>query len=152
MKIKTEISADGEEEILIRCKSKTDQIRRIEAILENLLIGGKEMVLTIAGTEHYVPIKDILFFESLAGKICAHTKERMFTCEYKLYELEAILPSFFVRISKSTIANVMPITSLRRELVGNGEITFKDCGKKAYFSRGYYKPLRDKIDEMRLGK
>lgn len=152
MKIKTEICAAGEEEILIRCSSKTDQIRRIESILENLLISEKEMVLTLSGTEYYVLIKDILFFESLDGKIYAHTKERMFTCEYKLYELETILPSFFVRISKSTIANVMTITSLRRELVGNGEITFKDCSKKAYFSRGYYKPLRDKIDEMRLGK
>ena len=152
MKIKTEICADGEEEILIRCSSKTEQIRRIESILENLLISEKEMVLTLSGTEYYVLIKDILFFEALDGRIYAHTKERMFTCEYKLYELETILPSFFVRISKSVIANVMTITSLRRELVGNGEITFKDCGKKTFFSRGYYRVLRDKIDEMRLGK
>ena len=152
MKIKTVISADNEEEILIRCKSKTEQIKRIESILENLLICEKEMVLTIAETDYYILINDILFFESFDGKIYAHTKNRIFTCKHKLYELEAILPSIFVRISKSTIANIMTITSLRRELVGNGEITFKDCGKKAYFSRGYYKHLRDKMDEMRLGK
>ncbi len=152
MKIKTEICADGEEEILIRCRSKTDQIKRIEEVLENLLTGKREMVLLLSGTEYYIPIKDILFFEALEGKVYAHTKERMFTCEYKLYELETILPSFFVRISKSSIANVMAVTSLRRELVGNGEITFKDCGKTTWFSRGYYRFLRDKIDEMRLGK
>ncbi len=152
MKIKTEICPDGEEEILIRCQRKTEQIRHIEAILENLLASDREMVLTLAGTEYYVSVREILFFESFEGKIYAHTKERMYACEYKLFELETILPYFFVRISKSSIANVLEITSLRRELVGNGEMTFKDCSKKTYFSRGYYRVLRDKIDEMRLGK
>lgn len=152
MKIKTEICADAEEEILIRCKAKTDQIKKIESVLESLLISEREMVLHLSGSEHYVPLRNILLFEALDGKIYAHTKDRIFTCEHKLFELESILPSYFARISKSNIANIMLIASLRRELAGNGEITFKGCDKKAYFSRGYYKILRDKIDEMRLGK
>lgn len=152
MKIKTEISEGGDEEIIIRCRSKTDQIRNIEAILENLIMSDREMVLYIAGAEYYVPISDILFFESCDGKVFAHTKEQMFTADYKLFELENLLPSSFVRISKSTIANIMKISSLHREIVGNGEVRFVCCDKKAYFSRGYYKILRDKIDEMRLGR
>jgi len=152
LKIKTEICVDGEEEIVIRCHSKTDRIQNIETVLENLLLRDREMLLTLAGTEYYIPVKDIQFFESLNGKVYAHTQERMFTCDHKLFELENILPSSFVRISKSTIANIMLISSLRRELVGNGEVSFGEGGKKAYFSRGYYQLLRDKIDEMRLGK
>ena len=31
-----------------------------------------------------------------------------------------------------------------------GEITFRDSDKRTYFSRGYYKPLHEKITEMRL--
>ena len=112
----------------------------------------REMTLQLSGTEYYVPIKEILFFEAFNGKVYAHTVERMYMTPYKLFELENIMPSSFVRISKSTIANIMLITSLRREIVGNGEISFRSCEKKAYFSRGYYKVLRDKIDEMRLGK
>ena len=38
------------------------------------------------------------------------------------------------------------------DVTGNGEITFKSCEKRAYFSRGYYKKLREKIDEVRFGK
>jgi DNA-binding LytR/AlgR family response regulator len=74
----------------------------------------------------------------------------MYTAPYKLFELENILPSSFVRISKSSIANVMRISSLSRELVGNGEITFTRSDKKTYFSRGYYKILRDRIEEIRF--
>jgi DNA-binding LytR/AlgR family response regulator len=99
-----------------------------------------------------VPLREIIFFEAYDGKIFAHTKDKTFNCEYKLFELENILPSSFARISKSTVANVMQISYLRRELVGNGEIGFKGCDKRTYFSRSYYKILKDKIDEMRLGK
>ena len=152
LKIKTEICTDGEEEILIRCRSKTDHIKKIASVLENLLVSDREMVLYLSGAEHFVPLRDILFFEALDGKVYAHTNERMFTCDHKLFELESILPSYFARISKSNIANIMLVASLRRELAGNGEITFRNCDKKAYFSRGYYKILRDKINEMRLGK
>ena len=33
------------------------------------------------------------------GKIYAHTQKKTYSCEYKLFELENILPSSFVRIS-----------------------------------------------------
>ena len=152
MKIRTEICDDGQEEIIIRCRARTDQIKNIESMLEGLVSSEREMTLHLSGVEYYVPIKDILFFETYDGKIYAHTQKKTYSCEYKLFELENLLPSCFARISKSTVANVMMISSLRRELVGNGEIGFKGCDKRTYFSRSYYKVLRDKIDEMRLGK
>ena len=152
LKIRTEICDDGQEEVIIKCRARTDQIRNIEAMLENLVAADREMILHSSGVEYYVPIKEILFFDSYDGKIYAHTRENTFTCDFKLFELENILPSSFLRISKSTVANIMLISYLKRELVGNGEIGFKDCDKRTYFSRGYYKLLRDKIDEMRLGK
>ncbi len=152
MRIRTEICDEGCDEIIIRCSSQTNRIKNIETVLESLLMSEREMTLQLSGTEYYVPIKEILFFEAFDGKVYSHTAERMYMTPYKLFELENIMPSSFVRISKSTIANIMLITSLHREIVGNGEISFRGCEKKAYFSRGYYKVLRDKIDEMRLGK
>ena len=114
--------------------------------------GQTELTLTIGSREYYVPKSDILFFETYDGKVCAHTKDRMYQTDYKLFQLEEILPAYFVRISKSVIANVRQISSLGRELTGNGEITFKGCNKATYFSRGYYKILKDKIEEVRFGK
>lgn len=152
MKIRIEIAEDAPEEIIIRCRERTDQVRLIESVAENILRGGSELALTVGNREYYVEKSDILFFETYDGKVCAHTKDRMYQADYKLFELQEILPVYFVRISKSVIANVKQISSLCRELTGNGEITFKGCDKTTYFSRGYYKILKEKIEEVRFGK
>ncbi len=152
MKIKTEICNACEEEILIRCNSRTELIKRIESVLQALIKNEKEMILHSSGAEHYVPISQILFFESNGGKIYAHTAGQVCTTEYKLFELENILPKTFARVSKSAIVNIMLISSLQREYVGNGKLTFKNTDKSIYFSRAYYKILKTKIDEMRLVK
>ena len=151
MRIKIEFS-DECEEIVIRCRERDGRILEIERALDNILKGSSEMVLYSSGTEYFIPKGDILFFESEGDKIYARTAEKSYITDYRLFELEDLMPSYFVRISKSTIANVKAISSMRREVTGNGEITFKNCERRAYFSRNYYRKLRDKIDEVRLGK
>lgn len=150
MKIRIEICGEGEEEIIIRARTHDERIDRIEGALEGIVKSRRELTLYIGNVEYYIPVTDILFFETDGGRVCAHTSAGMYTAHYKLFELENILPSSFVRISKSAIANVMKISSLSRELVGNGEITFSGSDKRTYFSRAYYKILRDRIEEIRL--
>lgn len=150
MKIRIEICEGDEEEIIVRCHTHDERIRQIEGALEGIVKSRRELTLYIGNTEYYVPISEILFFETSEGKVYAHTKDRTLTAPHKLFELENMLPSSFVRISKSSIANVKVISSITRELVGNGVITFYGCAKKTYFSRSYYKILKDRIDEIRL--
>ena len=152
MRIRTEISE--EEEIVIRCREKDDHTERLERAIRRLLENGnrREIVLYSSGAEYYIPFSEILYFESAGGKIYAHTARSVYSTDKKLFELEEELPSCFVRAAKSTIVNVYLIISLHREVVGNGEIYFKGSEKVAYFSRGYYRSLRDKIQEMRIGK
>lgn len=150
MKIRTEIS--DSEEIIIRCRERNDRIRSLEAAIEETLRGENEISLFSDGTEFFVPKISILYFESSGGKVYAHTRDRIYTAPHKLFELEGILPSSFVRISKSAIANIAEISYLRREIVGNGEMGFRGCEKKVYFSRAYFKLLQYKIEEMRLKK
>ena len=149
MRIRVEIS-DESEEIVIKCREHDSSVVDIERAIENVLKGSGELLLYINGTEYYVAKNEILFFESEGDKIYANTSDKRYVTTYKLFELEDIMPSCFVRISKSTIANIRLISSLRREVTGNGELTFKGSAKKAYFSRGYYKRLREKIDEVRF--
>ncbi len=151
MRIKIEI-ADESEEIVIRCRERDERILEIERVIDTVLKGSGEMALYLSGTEFFVVKSDILFFESEGDKIYAQTSDKRYVTDYKLFELENVMPHYFVRISKSTIANVKVISSMRREVTGNGEVTFKNCERRAYFSRGYYKRLRDKIDEVRFGK
>lgn len=150
MKIRTELS--DTEEIVIRCREKNDRIRSLEAALEETLRGENEISLFVDGTEYFIPKIYVLFFESSHGKVYAHTKDRIYTAHYKLFELEGILPPSFTRVSKSAIANVAEVSYLRRELVGNGELGFRGCDKKVYFSRAYFKLLEYKIEEMRFKK
>lgn len=152
MKIRIEISDTGEEEIVIRCRERNETIALLEKTVEGIVRGGGELTLYLDSTEFYVPKEDILFFESLDGKVYAHTADRMFVTHMKLFEVEDCMPSYFVRIAKSTVANCKRISALRREIMGNGEIMFRHSDKKAYFSRNYYKILKDKIDEIRFSK
>jgi DNA-binding LytR/AlgR family response regulator len=148
MKIRTEIS--DTDEIVIRCRERSDRIRSMEAAIEEYLRGENELSLFADGIEHFVPKISILFFESSNGKVYAHTRDKIFSSTYKLFELEELMPSCFVRVSKSVVANIAEISYFRREIVGNGEMGFRGCEKKVYFSRAYYKLLKYKIDETRL--
>lgn len=150
MKIKTEINEGAEEEIIIRCKHRSDKITLLEKLIESTLNESSELTLYINNTEHYVKKSDVLFFESESKGVYAHTAEAMLRTTHKLFELESILPPYFVRVSKSVIVNVSSISSLRRELMGGGELCFKNSDKKTYFSRNYYRILKDKIKEIRF--
>ena len=140
------------DEIVIRCREPSEKVYALRDAIEDAMRGENEIQLTIGSAEHFVPKNEILFFESGDGKVYAHTRDAIYTAPYKLFELESLMPPFFVRISKSAIANLHQITSIRREVVGNGELTFRGSQKKIYFSRAYYKLLQYKMEEMRLGK
>lgn len=150
MRIRIETGED--EEIVIRCREPNEKTYALRAAIEDVMRGENEIRLTSDGREHFLPKSEILFFESSEGKVYAHTANEIYTAPYKLFELEDIMSSSFVRISKSVIVNLLQIRSIRREVVGNGELTFRNSYKKTYFSRAYYKLLQYKIEEMRLGK
>ncbi len=152
MKVRIEISPDGEDEIIIKCKRMDERVELARTLLDGALGGQGELLLYIGNTEHYIKKDDILFFESTDNKVFAHTSDKMLRTDYKLFELEDIMPSYFVRISKSAIANVKLISSLSRELTGNGVLTFKGTNKQVYFSRAYHRQLKDKIEEVRFLK
>ena len=150
MKLKTEICDVDETEIIIRCSGRTEKIKNLEMMLESWLLQSSELVLTLDDTEYYVPKKDILFFETENGKVTAHTSSRVFYTDYKLYELEKLMPPTFIRVSKSCILNVDAVSAIHHNITGASEVIFKRGDKKVFVSRAYYKMLKDKIYEMRF--
>lgn len=151
-KTKIEIQTDGEEEIIIRCRSITDDVIRLQALLDGASNKDSEMELHLNGNDYFVKIRDILFFETAESKTAAHTKNRMYYTDLKLYELEERLPRSFMRISKSCIVNINLIASTKREITGICEASFYDSPKKVFISRSYFKPFRETLNEMRLNK
>lgn len=151
MKIKIEIAEALEEnEMLIRCRGLTDEIAAIQKAVLEITSSKQKFVFYKGNIEYYLVLDDILFFETDEKGISAHTKTDAYQSKYKLYELENILPSFFMRVSKSTILNINHIYSIDRNLTASSVVAFSGTHKQVYVSRYYYKPLISKLEEKRL--
>ncbi|MBQ3012236.1 MAG: LytTR family transcriptional regulator DNA-binding domain-containing protein [Clostridia bacterium] len=147
VRIRTELS--DTDEIVIRCREKNDRVKKLEIAIEEALLREDTLTLSSGGADYFIPKGEILYFESSNGSVYAHTASGVYVAHYKLCELESLMAPTFTRISKSAIANVMMISSVKRELVGNGELTFYGSDKTVWFSRAYFKLLQYKLDEMR---
>lgn len=153
MKVKIEI-VEGleEEEVVIRCENLNDSVISLQNYLSKQNNGKRCLLLVDGGTDFFIPMEDIYFFETEGREIRAHTADKIFSCGYKLYELEEMLPGSFMRISKSTIANLDHIYSITRNLTASSMVEFKDSLKKAMVSRSYYKLLLERLNARRLGR
>lgn len=153
MKVKIEIDENlQEEEVIIRCKSLNDSIVSLQNYISEQKNGKQCIPLYQGGTEYYVPIDKIYFFETEGRELHAHTRDKLFNTTYKLYELEEILPGYFLRISKSTIVNLDYIYSITRNLTASSIVEFTQSSKKALVSRAYYKVLIESIETRRMRK
>ena len=149
MKLRTVIS-DGDEEIVITCKERSDKIVFIEDLIKNAIGHGSALLLTSGELQYFIPIKEIIFCESYDGRTICHTSDKVLNSSYKLFELEKILSPVFCRASKSTLINCREVYSVRKNLAGPSEISFRSTAKKAYLSRSYYKMFMEKMNETRL--
>ncbi|MCM1387711.1 MAG: LytTR family transcriptional regulator [Bacillus sp. (in: Bacteria)] len=151
MKIKIEIEESlAEDEVLIRCRALTEEISAIQKAVSEASGTAQKLVFYRGNTEYYLSLDDIYFFETDETGISAHTKTDAYQTKYKLYELENILPGFFMRVSKSAILNTNHIYSINRNLTASSVVSFLDTHKQVYVSRYYYRPLISKLEEKRL--
>lgn len=108
MKLRIEIDSNLEEtEIVIKAAALTDEIADLQRLLQE---SKSPRLIFYKGTgEYYLDLSEILFFETEGNKIYAHTQKDAYEVRLKLYELESILPRYFSRVSKSTIANIRQV-------------------------------------------
>ncbi len=150
-KVRIEIDPTAEEEVVIRCRELTPEILELRSIAEGGRPGEVQALsLTLNECEYFVPLVELLFFETYDGRTTAHTVGRMYYTDLKLCELIEILPNSFMRVSKSCILNIRAVSGLRRDVTGIGEAFFTGCNKKVSISRMYYKAFRERIVETRL--
>ena len=106
MKIRVEIDGSlREDEIIIRCGRVDDSIMKLHKILLEQIASEGRLTFFKENREYYFPADHVLFFETEGEYVYAHTAEDMFRTNYRLYELEGVLPPAFCRISKSAIVN-----------------------------------------------
>ena len=152
MKVRIE-PTDGttEDEVIIRCRhAESETVQRIYRYALEQAEAGASLTFYKENREYYFPLENVLFFETEGEHIYAHTADDAFLIKYRLYELERMLPQFFVRASKSTIGNVRKVFSVTRSLTSSSLVQFTESHKQVYVSRYYYRDLRQKLQERSL--
>ncbi|MDD4095699.1 MAG: LytTR family DNA-binding domain-containing protein [Oscillospiraceae bacterium] len=161
-----EVNDEAEDEIVVRCRKVTPEIESLArelGLLEKQAGGGsghnkKRNVAAGSLTpefykgeqQYFLSFSEILFFETEDEKVIAHTATDAYETKQRLYELESMLPASFVRVSRSTIANVTHIFSIQRGLTRVSHITFRGSYKEVYASRKYGPVLKVKMEERYL--
>jgi len=138
-----------EEEIILRCHTMDENIRLKCSAIEAMLHNKPAIVYHKEDREFFLPSSDILFFETDGELVYAHSKNEMFSVNYRLYQLEEMLPHEFVRISKSTVANSSQIMSLTKTLPSSVSVQFFNTHKQVHVSRHYHKQLKQKLSQRR---
>ena len=134
MKFTLIIDPDADEEIVVRVhqqSSLTDQI-------ENLVMQYQGTDKIAAYTEDEMKLLSFDMIECITvldGKTYAiDLNNQQYRLKQRLYELEALLPSSFIRINKSTIANEKQIERFVATFSGAVDALFR-CGYRDYVSR-----------------
>ena len=146
MKLRIEVSGGlPEPEVIVRCGHVDEVVRRLQAYI--LGLSGPKLIFYKGQQEFYLPVEEILFFETSGEQVYAHTKNDAFRVKHRLYELETMLPHAFARAGKGVIVNTGCIYALGRNLASSSLVQFAGTHKQVYVSRHYYKALKAKINE-----
>lgn len=147
MKIRVEIDPSlNETEVVIHAPAITNEVALIQKAVSNVTDDKSEIVFYKDETEFYLSLTKILFFEANGNKIVAHSADNEYEVKYKLYELEEILPAYFLRVSKSTILNTRRVYGLTKNLTAASRVEFSGSPKVVYVSRNYYKSLKEVLN------
>lgn len=146
MKINIQIDDSLDEcEVVIRTPELNNEVEQIQKALSGFNSGKGEIIFLKDDTEYYFGVDKILFFETDANRVMAHTATDCFEVRRKLYELEEMLPAYFLRVSKSTILNTRKVFGLTKNVTASSKVDFAGSKKSVYVSRNFYKPLKEML-------
>ena len=145
MRYKLIIDKNAEEEIIAVVHAPSSLTQQIE----NLVCGfsGADSIMGYREDEiRRLPFSEIECITVLDRKVTAIDSEG---CRYRLQDrlrdLEAIAPSYFIRINKSTLANEHRITRFDAVFSGGVDAVFQ-CGYREYVSRRCFAEIRRRYE------
>ena len=146
----TKIEKDKPELLEIHCHTISDEVREIVAFVKS-----RQGQLTGTADERFyeIAVSDIYYIESVDNRCFIYTKDRVYENGQKLYELEELLSEKrFLRVSKSTLLNLMKVKSIKPALSGRYGALLKN-GEEIVISRKYVSELKSALmkGESRTG-
>ena len=145
MKFKLIIDKEKEEEVIATVHNRTPLIDEIEVLISRYAGAGRIPGYTEDGIKMLM-VSDIECITVLDGKTYAiDTDNCRYRIKQRLYELEQQLPSYFIRINKSTLANESRLDRFKVTYVGSVDAVFK-CGYTEYVSRRCFAQIKRRFE------
>ncbi len=151
--MRSRIEITGEEhaeELVIYCHQITPRIESVLRLVRQLDQQQQSFSFFKGEEQFYLNLKEILFFETDDDRVYAHTADQAYEVKLRLYELEAMLPGYFARVSKSAITSILHIFSIQKSLTRVSHISFRNSHKEVYCSRMYSNELFRRMNERYL--
>ena len=143
MKFRLIINKEQEEEVVATVHGRTPLIDEIEALISK----HTDRIPGYTGDDiKLLSVSEIECVTVLDGKTYAiDSKNRCYRLKQRLYELEEQLPSSFIRINKSTLANEAALDRFTVTIAGSVDAVFK-CGYTEYVSRRCFAQIKRRLE------
>ena len=145
MKYKLIIDKDAEEEIIAVVHAPSSLTQQIENLIcsysgaDSILGYGEDALRKLAFSE----IECITVMDRKV--VAVDTAGNYYRLQERLRDLEEILPSYFIRINKSAIANEHRIERFDAVFSGGVDAVFR-CGYREYVSRRCFAEIRRRYE------
>ena len=138
----TKIGKDQPEYIEIHCYRISDEVREIIAFVKSR---QGQLTGTADERQYEIAVSDVFYIESVDNRNFIYTKDKVYETRQKLYELEELLKDkHFLRVSKSTLLNLMKVSSIKPAL--NSRFTaVLFSGEQIVISRKYVPALKQTL-------
>jgi DNA-binding LytR/AlgR family response regulator len=145
MKYRLIIDKNAEEEIVARVHGPSALTQQIENLV--LQFSGTDAILGYREDGiRRLTFSEIECVTVLARKVVAlDTQGNRYRLQERLRDLEEILPSYFIRINKSTLANEHRIARFEAVFSGGVDAIFR-CGYREYVSRRCFAEIRRRYE------
>ena len=145
MKYKLIINKDAEEEITVIAHGPSSLTQQIEDLVCSH--SGTDSIMGYRDDEmRKLPFSEIECITILNRKVIAIDGSGIqYSIRERLRDLEEILPSYFIRINKSTLANEHSILRFDAVFSGGVDAVFQ-CGYREYVSRRCFAEIRKRYE------
>ncbi|MBE6730967.1 MAG: LytTR family transcriptional regulator [Ruminococcaceae bacterium] len=147
MKYKLIIDKEKEEEITLTLHAPSALSEKIENIVLNY--EGNDSIMGYKENElRKLSFRDIECITVMERRVIAIDREgEQYRIQERLRDLEELLPTYFIRINKSSLANEHAILRFKAAFSGGVDAIFK-CGYKEYVSRRCFAEIKRRYEGL----
>lgn len=141
MKFKLIIDETKEEAVVVTAHGPSELTARIEELVRQHS-GTDRLAVYTEDEMKLLPFSKIECITVMDGKTVAiDTDARQYRIRLRLYEVEALLPAYFIRINKSALANEKRLERFVATYSGGVDALMK-CGYREYVSRRCFAQIK----------